>query len=117
MPRESSIFRWMREVFVSHNKPHQPHQHQCGCQEIQLLREILAQGERIMSVTQDVLARVRAEATTLDSIKALVDGFVKSGDLSPENAAAFNEALDVNASKAADIEAALQPSPIPPATG
>lgn len=70
--------------------------------------------EKIMSLTQDALDRIKAEGTTLDSIKQLVVQFVGSGDLTPEVAAAFNAALDANQAKMTDIEAALQPAPPPP---
>jgi len=95
-----------------------PHlQHKCGCHTPEIdfqLQKLLKQGEHLMSITQDVLARVKAESTTLDSILALVKAFVQSGDLSPEAAAEFNAALDANAAKSTEIEAALQPAPPPP---
>jgi hypothetical protein len=97
------------------NKPHP--QHECACHLAAIDRKIdalTAQGASLMSVTQDVLARVKAESTTLDSILALVKAFVQSGDLSPEAAAEFTAALDANAAKSAEIEAALQPAVPPP---
>ena len=95
--------------------------HECACHLASIdnkLTTLLGEVSKLMGLNADVLARVKAAGTTLESIKLLVEGFVRSGDMSPEAAAEFNAALDVNAATASQIEAALQPAPpVEPPTG
>lgn len=70
---------------------------------------------RQMAVGQDILARITAQGTALDSIKVLLDGLVSAGTIDQTTRDAIFAAIGTDDTKLAAIEAALRAN-VPPAT-
>ena len=84
----------------------------------QLMKEILTevqnlktQGVSIMALAQDILDGVAAEKTSVDSLIALVNGWIANNTVTPKQGAAILSAINDNK---AEIDAALAAN-VPPA--
>lgn len=79
------------------------------------LQTITRKENRQMAIGQDILDRVTAQGTVLDSIKALLDALVSNGTIDTQTRDAIFAALGTDDTKLAAIEAALRAN-VPPAT-
>ena len=78
------------------------------------LDQIIQQENSQMSLGQDILDKITARNTTIDSIKELLDAWVANNSISAEQRDAINAAFDSESAKLGALEAALQPAPPTP---
>lgn len=74
------------------------------------LQTLISKETQQMALGQDILDKVAAHGTTIDSIKALLDAWVSDNSITAEQRDAIFAAFDANSGKLSQIETALQPA-------
>lgn len=80
------------------------------CRIERMLGRLLNMEVEQMAIGQDVLDKVTAQATTIDSIKTLLNAWVSDNTITAAQRDAINAAFAANSSKLGEIETALQPA-------